>query len=201
VQIPRGYSNGLYLLEESLPRTACLPSRSSSQNAHFTIYLIFIPAVDKHNSNGLSWRLRQTESACCNGPDQKRRGKALVRPNTDPSCTEKLRSAGVSVTPVDSEVQALIPGLTGAICVVSTLQGLKDVIHTVQGKLLEAAVAAKVPRFIPSDFSLDLTKTKPGSNRNLDLRREFHAQLEGSGIAWTSILNGASWICWVATHR
>jgi hypothetical protein len=100
--------------------------------------------------------------------------KALVPLNTDPSRTEKLRSAGITVTPVNFEVQALIPELTGAICVVSTLQGLKDVIHTVQGKLLEASVAAKVPRFISSDFSLDFTKTKPESNRNLDLRRESH---------------------------
>lgn len=59
-----------------------------------------------------------------------------------------------------------------------------------QGKLLQASVAAKVQRFIPSDFSLYFTKTKPGSNRNSDLRREFHAQLRKSGIAWTSILNG-----------
>lgn len=59
-----------------------------------------------------------------------------------------------------------------------------------QGALLNAAVASKVPRFIPSDFSLDFTKTEPGSNRNLDLRREFHAKLDESGIQWTSILNG-----------
>lgn len=118
--------------------------------------------------------------------------KALVRPNTDPSRTERLRSAGIAITPVDmSEVPALTRELTGAISVISTLQGLRDVIHSVQGNLVEASVAAKVPRFIPSDFSLDFTKTKPGSNRNLDLRREFHARLETSGIAWTSILNGA----------
>ncbi|KAJ5665871.1 uncharacterized protein N7477_008319 [Penicillium maclennaniae] len=117
--------------------------------------------------------------------------KALVRPNTDPSRTEKLRSAGVTITPVNlSEVSSLTPELNGAISVVSTLQGLKEVIHTAQGNLLEASVAAKIPRFIPSDFSLDFTKTQPGSNRNLDLRREFHAQLRKSGIAWTSILNG-----------
>ena len=117
--------------------------------------------------------------------------KALVRPNTDPSRTEKLRSAGVVITPVNlSEVSSLTHELNGAISVVSTLQGLKEVIHTAQGNLLEAAVAAKVPRFIPSDFALDFTKTKPGSNRNLDLRREFHAQLRNSGISWTSILNG-----------
>ncbi|KAJ5304937.1 uncharacterized protein N7443_004597 [Penicillium atrosanguineum] len=117
--------------------------------------------------------------------------KALVRPNTNPSRTEKLRSAGVAITPVNlSEVPSLTHELNGAICLVSTLQGLKEVIHTAQGNLLEASVAAKVPRFIPSDFSLDFTKTQPGSNRNLDLRREFHAQLRKSGIAWTSILNG-----------
>lgn len=117
--------------------------------------------------------------------------KALVRPNTDPSRTQKLRDAGVTIAPVDlSVVPALTRELNGAMCVVSTLQGLRDVIHGVQGKLLEASVAAKVPRFIPSDFSLDFTKTKPGSNRNLDLRREFHAHLKKSGIKWTSILNG-----------
>ncbi|KAJ5504571.1 hypothetical protein N7463_007445 [Penicillium fimorum] len=117
--------------------------------------------------------------------------KALVRPNTDPSRTEKLRHAGVTIASVDlSTVPALTHELNGAICVVSTLQGLKDVIHDVQSKLLEASVAAKVPRFIPSDFSLDFTKTKAGSNRNLDLRREFHAKLKKSGIKWTSILNG-----------
>ncbi|KAM0338393.1 hypothetical protein ACHAPU_011348 [Fusarium lateritium] len=117
--------------------------------------------------------------------------KALVRPNTDASRTNDLLDAGATVVPVDlSNVPALTRELTGAICVVSTIQGLKDVIHVAQGTLLDASVAAKVPRFIPSDFSLDFTKTKPGSNRNLDLRREFHAKLNKSGISWTSILNG-----------
>lgn len=117
--------------------------------------------------------------------------KAIVRPNTDPLCTEKLRNSGVTIAPVGLDaIPALTGELSGAICVVSTLQGLGDVIHTAQGKLLEASMAAKVPRFIPSDFSLDFTKTKIGSNRNLDLRREFHNELKKSGIAWTSILNG-----------
>ncbi|KAE8167859.1 hypothetical protein BDV40DRAFT_311348 [Aspergillus tamarii] len=124
----------------------------------------------------------------------KRRGvavKALVRPETDPSRTQTLRDQDVSVSPVKfSDITALTQELRGAICVVSTLQGLHDVIHTVQGNLLDAAVTAKVPRFIPSDFSLDFTKLKPGSNRNLDLRREFHSRLDRSGIAYTSILNG-----------
>lgn len=117
--------------------------------------------------------------------------KAIVRPNTDPLRTEKLRNAGVAIAPIDlNAIPTLTGELSGAICVVSTLQGLGDVINTAQGKLLEASVAAKVPRFIPSDFSLDFTKTKVGSNRNLDLRRQFHNELNKSGIAWTSILNG-----------
>lgn len=59
-----------------------------------------------------------------------------------------------------------------------------------QGALLKAAVASKVQRFIPSDYALDFTKTEPGTNRNLDLRREFHVELDKSGIQWTSVLNG-----------
>lgn len=117
--------------------------------------------------------------------------KALIRPGTTPSRTEGLRNAGVIVTETDlSDVPALTKELEDATCVVSSLNGLADTILGTQKALLDAAVAAKVPRFIPSDFSLDFTKTAPGSNRNLDLRREFHQRLDESGIQWTSILNG-----------
>jgi uncharacterized protein YbjT (DUF2867 family) len=118
--------------------------------------------------------------------------KALVRPGTAASRTSSLRDAGVTIVEADlTDVPALTETLKGASTVVSALQGLGDVILGVQGALLDAAVAAKVQRFIPSDFSLDFTKTEPGSNRNLDLRRQFHTQLDKSGIEWTSILNGA----------
>ncbi|ROV92138.1 hypothetical protein VSDG_07524 [Cytospora chrysosperma] len=117
--------------------------------------------------------------------------KALVRPGTTPSRTEDLRNAGVIVAETDlSDVPALTKEMEGVTCVVSSLNGLADTMLGTQKALLDAAVAAKVPRFIPSDFSLDFTKTAPGSNRNLDLRREFHQRLDESGIQWTSILNG-----------
>lgn len=119
--------------------------------------------------------------------------KALVRPGTDAVRIEPLlKLGGVSVIEVDlADLPSLTHELTGARSVVSTLQGLTDVILKAQCSLLDAAVAAKVSRFIPSDFSLDFTKTRPGSNRNLDLRRDFHTQLDRSGIAWTTVLNGA----------
>jgi hypothetical protein len=60
-----------------------------------------------------------------------------------------------------------------------------------QSVLLDAAVAAGVPRFIPSDFSSDFTKLSVGDNRNFDLRREFHERLNKASIAATSIFNGA----------
>ena len=80
---------------------------------------------------------------------------------------------------------------TGVNCVVSALAGLREVILDVQTRLLEAAVRAGVPRFIPSDFSLDFTKCADGHNRNLDLRRAFHHKLDQAPLAATSILNGA----------
>ena len=43
-----------------------------------------------------------------------------------------------------------------------------------QKVLLEGAIVAGVPRFIPSDYSLDFTKFIDGENRNLDLRRAFN---------------------------
>ncbi len=85
----------------------------------------------------------------------------------------------------------------GAYCVVSTLQGLDDVIIGVQSRLLEAAIAGGARRFIPSDFSMDLTKLAEGSQRNLDLRRRFHGvarDLIGqakSPLELTSVYQGA----------
>jgi nucleoside-diphosphate-sugar epimerase len=81
--------------------------------------------------------------------------------------------------------------LTDSACVVSALNGLHDVIVERQSVLLEAAVKAGVPRFISSDYSADFTKTKPGDNRNFDLRRAFMARANQAPIKVTSVLNGA----------
>lgn len=117
--------------------------------------------------------------------------KALVRPGTASSRTQVLKDAGVTIVEIEvMDVSALTSALNGATTVVSALQGLRTVMLGAQGALLQASVAAKVGRFIPSDFALDFTKCTPGSNRNLDLRREFHAELDKSGISWTGILNG-----------
>ncbi|WP_083320715.1 NmrA family NAD(P)-binding protein [Hymenobacter glacialis] len=83
--------------------------------------------------------------------------RALVRPgNTRPEVA-KLRELGAEVVEVDlNSVTALTQACSDAACVVSALSGLRDVIVDGQKRLLDAAVAAGVPRFIPSDYSIRL---------------------------------------------
>jgi hypothetical protein len=88
-------------------------------------------------------------------------------------------------------LEAMTDACEGAACVVSALSGLREVIVDTQKVLLDAAVAAGVPRFIPSDFSLDFTGLPAGNNRNLDWRREFRSHLDKAPIAPTTIFNGA----------
>ena len=106
--------------------------------------------------------------------------------------TAVLAGTGVTVEAIEfGDGLALRDTLHSASCVVSALNGLEDTIIGLQGRVLDAAVAAGVPRFIPSDYSLDFTKTKPGRNGNLDLRRRFMARVDAAPIRATSILNGA----------
>lgn len=118
--------------------------------------------------------------------------RAPVRTKTSEAKRSAVRAAGATVFNVDFEnLAALTRACDGASCVVSALNGLEPIILGLQGKLLEAAVAAGVPRFMPSDFSLDFTRTRPGDNRNMDLRRAFQARIDSAPIRATSVLNGA----------
>ncbi|BCA63447.1 NADH-flavin reductase [Sphingomonas sp. HMP9] len=118
--------------------------------------------------------------------------RAVVRSTTPAASQDAVRAGGGTLVPVDfADEAALTAALAGVECVVSVLNGLEPVILDLQGRLLDAAVAAGVPRFIPSDFSLDFTKTRPGDNRNMDLRRRFMARVDTAPIRATSIFNGA----------
>lgn len=118
--------------------------------------------------------------------------RTLVRPTTDPAARERLAQAGATPVEVDpTDLAALTAACQGAGCVVSAVSGLRDVVVDAQSVLLDAAVAAGVPRFVPSDCSSDFTTTKPGHNRNFDLRREFAGRADRASIRVTSVLNGA----------
>ncbi|MFM2155789.1 MAG: hypothetical protein RL516_538 [Bacteroidota bacterium] len=118
--------------------------------------------------------------------------RALVRSNSNADKITSLEKLGVEICIVDNwSIDEIKSHCCGVSCVVSVLAGLRDVVIDSQKVLLDAAVAAGVPRFIPSDYSLDFTKFSNGENRNLDLRREFHSYLDKCPIATTSIFNGA----------
>ena len=118
--------------------------------------------------------------------------RALVRPGTDAAKQAALTELGAEVVAADfHDPAALAQACAGGSCVVSALAGLREVIVDAQTQLLDAAVAAGVPRFIASDFCSDYTRLTPGENRNFDLRREFAAVLDQAPIAGTSVLNGA----------
>ena len=120
------------------------------------------------------------------------RVRGLVRPGTANSRLQRLREHGVEIAGVALDSASEVgPFCRGASCVVSALQGLRDVIVDKQTVLLDAAIAAGVPRFIPSDYSIDFTRFPPGENRNLDLRRAFHERLDQSPISATTIYCGA----------
>jgi nucleoside-diphosphate-sugar epimerase len=117
--------------------------------------------------------------------------RVLVRPSSDRAKIAKLEKAGVQIITINNwTVADVTNACRGGSCVVSALSGLRETIIDTQKVLLDAAIAAGVPRFIPSDYSIDFTKLPAGRNRNLDLRREFHTYLDTRPIAATTIFNG-----------
>ncbi len=117
--------------------------------------------------------------------------RAIVRPETSVQKREKLKSLGCEVYEVNfNEAKALMNACAGGSVVISALAGLRDTIVDTQTQLLNAAVSAKVPRFIPSDFALDFTKLPQDWNRNLSYRNEFRELADVANIKVTSILNG-----------
>lgn len=102
----------------------------------------------------------------------------------------RLRGARTTVANFDS-VDNLASHFVGASCIVSTLLGLQDIMVETQTLVLNAAIKAGVPRFIPSDYCSDFRNVATGQNRNFDLHREFQLRIDATDIAATSILNGA----------
>jgi nucleoside-diphosphate-sugar epimerase len=118
--------------------------------------------------------------------------RVLVRSTSNTDAITQLEKLGAKIYTITNwNMEELTPCCVGVSCVVSALAGLREVVIDAQKVLLDAAIASGVPRFIPSDYSLDFTKFSHGENRNLDLRREFHEYLDKKQINTTSVFNGA----------
>ncbi len=64
--------------------------------------------------------------------------------------------------------------------VVSALDGIRRVIVEAQRVLIDTAARAGVQRFVPRDYSTDYRRIAFGSNRNVELRREFAAYVDAA---------------------
>ena len=118
--------------------------------------------------------------------------RAIVRTSTDDKKIRELEGLGVKVIVVDlTNVDEIAKALAGTACLVSVLAGLREVIVDLQQTILDGAILAGVPRFIPSDFCTDYNELETGDNRNFDLRKEFESYLDSKPIKASSVFNGA----------
>jgi len=118
--------------------------------------------------------------------------RVLTRPGTSTERIAALRAQGVEVIQAAYDDPAgLRRACANVDCIVSAINGVDSAIFDAQSRLLEAAAAVGVPRFIPSDYSIDYRGIRPRSNRNLQFRRDFAQRLDATEIRATSILNGA----------
>lgn len=117
--------------------------------------------------------------------------RAIVRNSADSDKIKALEKIGVTVLQIDmSDIDAIATACEGITCVVCAVAGLENVILDLQKNILEGAIKAGVPRFIPSDFCTDYNNLIAGENRNFDLRRDFKTYIDGTSIQTTSIFNG-----------
>ena len=107
---------------------------------------------------------------------------ALARKGVAEDKVTRVAKFGAKVAIVDmSSASDVSKACAGVACMVSALQGLREVIVDTQSVLLDAAIDAGVPRFIPSDYSADFTnlprrrksqlRSAPGVSRRLDVAR------------------------------
>ncbi len=122
--------------------------------------------------------------------------RLLVRPQSAGKVAA-LKARGAQIVSIDLQEDGndaqLVSALSGAFSFVPALNGGRDIIVDTQSKLLKAARAAKVRRFIPSDFSYNIFGLDDGDNPNSDERRTFAniADVERGDVEVVHILNGA----------
>jgi len=111
--------------------------------------------------------------------------RLLVRPGS----RAKL---GADVAAASEIIENEAGAFDGVYTVVSAVQGGPETIVDAQLKFLQAARAAGVRRFIPSDFSFNFFGLAEGENPNSDWRREFarRAEKERGAVEVVHVLNG-----------
>ncbi len=120
--------------------------------------------------------------------------RLLVRPDSrDKAAGLEKRGAQVVEGAIGPDAGGALALLCqGASTVISAVQGGPNIIIDGQTQLLRAARDAGVKHFIPSDYSLDLFKVKPGNITTSEWRRQFAsvADAERGNVDVVHVLNG-----------
>lgn len=131
-------------------------------------------------------------NAVLDKPDARLR--VLVRPGSREKAAdlEKRGAQLVEGSLDEGDARGLAALCENASTVISAVQGGPEVIIDGQRRLLRAAREAGVRRFVPSDYSLDLFKVKPGHIPTSELRRQFAsiADAERGAVEVVHVLNG-----------
>jgi len=116
--------------------------------------------------------------------------RCLIRPGSETKVAG-LVAKGAEIVLGDVSAgseEVLRAACQGVDTVVSAVQGGPDVIIEGQSRLLRAAEAEGVRRFLPSDFSFDFLSLDPGANLNSDWRRAFAEIADASPLEVVHVL-------------
>ena len=140
------------------------------------------------------------------GPDAPVRVKpfVLVKPASlaDPAkraLTDKYTAQGVTVVEGDIEQGAQLSKALKAHSIHTVVSVVSIQQSHLQYALIDAAKAAGVQHFIPSDFGMDYDVVRPGHVLYELLckpKQELHAAIKQSGMAWTFIATGSVVDAW-----
>ncbi|ROV59719.1 NAD-dependent epimerase/dehydratase family protein [Vibrio ponticus] len=99
---------------------------------------------------------------------------------------------GAKIVPVAdlSDKESIAQAIQGADALVCAVPGDKTIITQFQPIWLEAALEAKVKRFVPTEFGAHTMGLDYGSGVIFDTKKDFQQKLFESGIGWTIIYTG-----------
>ena len=104
---------------------------------------------------------------------------------------DTMKGKGTTIVEGDVIQPETLPSACAEVDVIVSAIGNNEVTVPGQKNLIDAAKQQDVKRFIPSDYSVDYRKLDYGDNDNLDKRKEVLECLQGSGLEYTLVLNGA----------
>jgi len=105
---------------------------------------------------------------------------------------DTLAADGVTVLhcPDLTNAPALAAGLEGCDVLVVAMRASPRIVAAIEPAILEAARAAGVARFIPSEFGTHTMAVDYGVSGQFDAKKHFQERLFASGIPWTIVYGG-----------